>query len=337
MIIVMKKCAPKTQVRMVIKRIEQAKLKPVPLFGTERTVIAVIGDERILHKGAIQAMQGVEKVMEVLKPYKLVSREAKKISSKVRVGKLVIGGEKVIVMAGPCAVENEKQIMDIAKEAKKAGAHILRGGAFKPRTGPYSFQGLGVKGLKLLAKAKKKTGLPIISEVMDLRHVKMMVKYVDIFQIGARNMQNYPLLKEVGKTRKPVLLKRGMHSTYNELLLAAEYIMSEGNREVILCERGIRTFENYTRNTLDVCAAPALKELTHLPIVLDPSHGTGRRNLVPAMAKASVAAGADGLLLEVHTHPDKSVSDADQTIGIPAFAKLMRELNLIAKAVGRKI
>ena len=250
---------------------------------------------------------------------------------------MIIGGDKVIVMAGPCAVEDEEQIMATAKAVKKSGAQILRGGAFKPRTGPYSFQGLGEKGLKLLAKARDATGLKIATEVMDVRDVELVAKYADILQIGTRNMQNYPLLKEVGKVKKPVLLKRGMWATYKELLLAAEYIMSEGNREVMLCERGIRTFETYTRNTLDINAIPVLKELTHLPVIVDPSHATGKKSLVGPVTKASVAAGADGIIIEVHPHPDKAVSDADQTLSTEEFDKLMKELKPIAEAVGRKL
>ena len=337
MIIVMKKGAKKNYIKEVIGFVNQSKLKPVPLYGTERTVIAVIGDERILSKNFLSGMPGVDKVHSILKPYKLVSKEAKKVPSKVRVGDLVFGGDKVIVMAGPCAVENEEQLLKIAKAAKRAGAKVLRGGAFKPRTGPYNFQGLAEKGLKYLAKAKKETGMKIITEVMDPRDVKLVSKYADILQIGTRNMQNYPLLREVGKSRKPILLKRGMSSTYDEFLLAAEYIMSQGNREVILCERGIRSFEKYTRNTLDIGAVPALKQLTHLPIVVDPSHGTGRREMVPSMSKAAVAAGCDGILIEVHTHPEKSIVDADQTISTRKFADLMKDLKKIAHINGRKI
>jgi len=337
MIVVMKKNAKKQEIDAVLKKIENAKLKPVPLHGTERTVIAIIGDERVLPISSLKVMDSVEKVMEVLQPYKLVSKEAKDKPSKVRVGDLVIGGDKIIVMAGPCAVESEEQIMATAKAVKKSGAQILRGGAFKPRTGPYSFQGLGEKGLKLLAKARDATGLKIATEVMDVRDVGLVAKYADILQIGTRNMQNYPLLKEVGKVKKPVLLKRGMWATYKELLLAAEYIMSEGNREVMLCERGIRTFETYTRNTLDINAVPVLKELTHLPVIVDPSHATGKKSLVGPVTKASVAAGADGIIIEVHPQPEKAVSDADQTLSTEEFDVLMKELKPIAEAVGRKL
>lgn len=337
MIIVMKKGADKRHIEHVIKEIEASKLKPVPLHGTERTVIAVIGDDRSIHKDSVRAMHGVEKVVEILQPYKLASREGKHSTSKVRVGNLVIGSNKIIMMAGPCAVESRQQIVEIAKEVKKAGASVLRGGAFKPRTGPYSFQGMGEEGLKHLAEARKKTGLKIITEVMDPRDVSLVASYADILQIGTRNMQNYPLLMEAGKSKKPVLLKRGMWATYKEFLLAAEYIMSQGNREVILCERGVRSFETYTRNVLDLSAVPALRELTHLPIVVDPSHGTGRRSLVPAMSRASVAAGADGLIIEAHTNPEKAISDADQTISTARFSSMVKDLKKLARAIGRSI
>jgi 3-deoxy-7-phosphoheptulonate synthase len=337
MIIVMKKGARKREVNDVIEYIKLSKLKPVPLHGTERTVIAVIGDERILQKDILAAFPGVEDLHSILKPYKLASIEAKKEPSKVRIGEVVLGSRDVVIMAGPCAVESESQIIEIAKEVKKSGAKILRGGAFKPRTGPYTFQGLAEKGLRFLAKARKITGLKIVTEVMDPRDVRIVAKYADILQIGTRNMQNYPLLKEVGKTNKAILLKRGMSASYEEWLLAAEYIMSQGNREVILCERGIRTFEGYTRNTLDIASIPALKELTHLPVIVDPSHGTGKRSLVSAMAKAAIAAGADGLLIEVHTEPEKSLVDADQTISAKEFKQLMWDLRKIAAVNGRTI
>lgn len=263
-------------------------------------------------------------------PYKLASREAKRSPSRVRVGEVVFGNKALVIIAGPCSIESEQQLLTIAKSVKKAGATVLRGGAFKPRTDPYHFQGLAEIGLKYLAEAREETGLKICTEVIDPRDVKLVSKYTDILQIGTRNMQNYALLREVGKTKKAVLLKRGMSASYEELLLAAEYIMSQGNGEVILCERGIRTFENYTRNTLDLCAVPALKELTHLPVIVDPSHGTGKRTLVSPMAKAAVAAGADGLIVEVHTDPEQSISDADQTISTDDFAALVKELRQIA-------
>ncbi|MBR9698908.1 3-deoxy-7-phosphoheptulonate synthase [Candidatus Woesearchaeota archaeon] len=337
MIIVLKRNAKRVEVKEVLSRIERAKLEPVPLYGQERTVIAAVGDERKLNRHTIANLPGVEKVHRIHRPYQLASREAKKQPSKVRVGNVIFGGQKIIIIAGPCAVESKGQIMKIARAAKKAGAVVLRGGAFKPRTGPYDFQGLEEKGLKFLEAAGKETGLKTVTEVLDPRDVKLVAKYADILQIGTRNMCNYPLLKEVGKTKKPVLLKRGMSSTYDELLLSAEYIMSRGNREVILCERGIRTFEKATRNTLDISAVPLLKELTHLPIIVDPSHASGKRSLVAPLSKAAIAAGADGLMIEVHTDPSKAVSDAEQTINITSFTKLMVDLGKIAMIGGRGI
>ncbi|MBI2135524.1 3-deoxy-7-phosphoheptulonate synthase [Candidatus Woesearchaeota archaeon] len=341
MIIVMKQGAKKENIEAVIDLVAKNNLKPVPLYGTERTVIAVIGDERVLNKDTVEAMDDVEKVMEVLKPYKLAAREYHPENTIIKVGEgancVNIGGKEIVVMAGPCAVENKEQIISIAKEVKKAGAKILRGGAFKPRTAPYDFQGLGEQGLKYLAAAREETGLKIVTEVVDPRDVALVEKYADILQVGTRNMQNYTLLKELGKAKKPVLLKRGMWATYKEWLLAAEYIISSGNPNVILCERGIRTFETHTRNTLDLAAVPALKELTHLPIVVDPSHGTGRRSLVSAMCKAAIATGCDGLIIESHTHPEKSVSDAEQTISTEVLKQLMKDFKKVAEAVGRKI
>ena len=337
MIVVMKKEAKKESVQKVVRLIEDKKLKPVLLQGIERTVIAIIGDERILGIGLLRALPEVDKVMEVLKPYKLASLEFHSERTVIDVDGVKIGGKNGVFMAGPCSVESKEQMTEIAKSIKKSGAKILRGGAFKPRTSPYSFQGMGEEGLKLLKHAKEETGMPIITEVMDTRNVPLVCKYADILQIGARNMQNYDLLKEVGRSRHPVLLKRGLSATINEWLMSAEYIMSEGNNKVILCERGIRTFETYTRNTLDLNAVPSAKELTHLPVVVDPSHGTGKYTLVSPMSKAAVAAGADGLLIEVHQNPEKSVSDADQTISTKRFEKLMEELRLVANAVGRRI
>ena len=341
MIIVMKQGAKKENIEAVIDLVAKNKLKPVPLYGTERTVIAVIGDERVLNKDTVEALDDVEKVMEVLKPYKLAAREYHPENTIIKVGEgancVNIGGKEIVVMAGPCAIENKEQIVSIAKEVKKAGAKILRGGAFKPRTAPYDFQGLGEQGLKYLAAAREETGLKIVTEVVDPRDVALVEKYADILQVGTRNMQNYSLLKELGKAKKPVLLKRGMWATYKEWLLAAEYIISSGNPNVILCERGIRTFETHTRNTLDLAAVPALKELTHLPIVVDPSHGTGRRSLVATMCKAAIAAGCDGLIIESHTHPEKSVSDAEQTVSTESLKQMMREFKKVAEAVGRKI
>ena len=283
------------------------------------------------------AFNGVEEIIRIVKPYKLASREFKDFDTTVKVKDIVIGGKEVVIMAGPCVVENEKQIFETAQQVKAAGAKILRGGAFKPRTSPYSFQGLGEEGLKLLAQAGEETGLAVVTEEMSVNQIELVGKYTDIFQVGARNMQNFVLLKELGKTKKPILLKRGMSATIEELLLSAEYILSQGNYEVILCERGIRTFENYTRNTLDLSAVPALKRLSHLPVIVDPSHATGRWRLVGPMAKAAIAAGADGLLIEVHPDPKSSLSDGAQTLKIDTFTQLMKELSPVVQAVGREL
>ncbi len=337
MIVVMKKNATEKQIKHVIEKIKQSNLKPHISKGEILTIIGIIGDERKVPEAQVRAIEGVDKLMPILAPYKLASRDFHPENKVITVDGVKIGGSEVVVMAGPCSVESKEQIIETAKAVKKAGAKILRGGAFKPRTSPYSFQGLGEEGLKLLKKAKEETGMPIITEVMDTRNVALICKYADILQIGARNMQNYDLLKEVGKCKHPVLLKRGLSATITEWLMSAEYIMSEGNHNVILCERGIRTFETLTRYTLDLNAVPAVKELTHLPVIVDPSHGTGKYTLVSPMSKAAIAAGADGLLIEVHQNPEKSVSDADQTISTKRFEKLMKELKLIANAIGRKI
>jgi len=337
MIVVMKRNANENQIKRVVEKIKSNGLKAHISKGEFVTIIGIIGDERKVPEAQIRAMDAVEKLMPILSPYKLASRDFHPQNRVITVDGVKIGDNNVVVMAGPCSVESKEQIIETAKAVKKAGAKILRGGAFKPRTSPYSFQGLGEKGLKLLKLAKEETGMPVITEVMDTRNVPLICKYSDILQIGARNMQNYDLLKEVGKCEHPVLLKRGLSATINEWLMSAEYIMAEGNHNVILCERGIRTFENYTRNTLDLNAVPAVKELTHLPVIVDPSHGTGKYTLVSPMSKAAVAAGADGLLIEVHPNPEKSFSDADQTISTKRFAKLMEELKLIANAIGRRI
>ena len=337
MIIVMKKNATEKEIQHVAKRIEEMGLKPHLSRGVERTVIGAIGDERLLKEDQIKAIASVDSVLPIMKPYKLVSREFKKEDTIIKVGDVEIGGKNIVVIAGPCAVESREQIIETAKAVKKAGAKLLRGGAFKPRTSPYSFQGLEDKGLKLLAEAKKATGLPIVTEVMDTRDVAAVEKYSDILQVGARNMQNFELLKEVGKSRKPVLLKRGLSATLKEFLMSAEYIMSEGNHNVILCERGIRTFCEYSRNTLDLNVVPAIKKLSHLPILVDPSHGTGKLDLVAPMSKAAIACGADGLIIEVHPNPEKAISDGDQSLKPKEFADLMRELKPIARAVGRSI
>jgi 3-deoxy-7-phosphoheptulonate synthase len=285
----------------------------------------------------IERMAGVERTVPIMRPFKLASRDFHPQDTVVKVNDILIGGRQFIVMAGPCAVENDGQLLEIAEAVKKAGACILRGGAFKPRTSPYSFQGLGEAGLKLLAAAREETSLPIVSEVMEPQLVPLVAAYADILQIGARNMQNYALLHAVGEAQRPVLLKRGMMSTIEELLMAAEYVLSHGNDRVILCERGIRTFEPYTRNTLDISAVPLLKQLTHLPVVVDPSHGTGKWELVAPVSRAAVAAGADGLLIEVHPHPEQAVSDGAQSLKLARFAALMQSLRPVAEAVGRTL
>ncbi|MFH1347486.1 MAG: 3-deoxy-7-phosphoheptulonate synthase, partial [Candidatus Margulisiibacteriota bacterium] len=327
------------QINQVVEKLKQHGFGIHLSKGVERTVIGAIGDKSVIELETIQMLPGVSEIVHIRKPYKLVSREFKEKDTVVRVAKTLAigGGQKIAVIAGPCSVESKEQIIETAEIVKKGGAVALRGGAFKPRTSPYSFQGLGEEGLKYLAQAGKKTGLPIVTEVMDTREVAMVAKYADVLQIGARNMQNFNLLKEVGKIKKPVLLKRGPGSTITDLLMSAEYIISEGNKNVILCERGIKTFETATRNTLDLNAVPVIKKLSHLPVIVDPSHGTGEWDLVPAMAKASIAAGADGLLIEVHPRPDEALSDGAQSLKPDTFSELMAELQLIAKAVGREL
>jgi 3-deoxy-7-phosphoheptulonate synthase len=339
-IIVLKHGATDEEIRHIVKKLESRDLKANVSQGTERTIIGVIGDTSKVseeEEDAIRAAAGVESVVRILKPYKLASREFRKENTEIDVRGTVIGGRRIPVMAGPCAVENRTVLTSIAEKVKSSGAAFLRGGAYKPRTSPYSFQGLGEEGLKYLAEASEKTGLPVITEIMDPRDLDVIVKYADIIQIGARNMQNFRLLLEVGSARKPVLLKRGLSSTIKEWLMSAEYIMSRGNHEVMLCERGIRTFETATRNTLDLSAVPVLKQLTHLPVVVDPSHGVGRWDLVAPMAKAAVAAGADALIIEVHTNPEEAMSDGEQSLRPDNFGQLMKELRLVAASVGREI
>jgi 3-deoxy-7-phosphoheptulonate synthase len=339
-IIVLKPDAKEEDIRHVLKRLESRGLKANISKGTERTIIGVIGDTSKItedEEDAIRAMDFVESVLRILKPYKLASRDFKKENTEINVRGNIIGGKKIHVMAGPCAVENKTMIMAIAEKVKECGATFLRGGAYKPRTSPYSFQGLGEEGLRYLADAREKTGLPVITEIMDPRDMDVILEYADIIQIGARNMQNFRLLLEVGSVDKPVLLKRGLSSTIKEWLMSAEYIMSRGNQNVMLCERGIRTFETATRNTLDLSAVPVLKKLTHLPIVVDPSHGVGKWDLVAPMAKAAIAAGADALIIEVHTNPEEALSDGEQSLKPDIFAQLMKELKPVAQAVGREI
>ena len=337
MIIVLKPHATEAEVAQVIRKIESFGLAAHISKGTERTIIGAIGDKRVLQEGQLEAFPFVEKVLPVLKPYKLASREFRPEGSVVNVDGVLVGGRRVVVMAGPCAVEGREGLLETARSVKAAGGHILRGGAYKPRTSPYTFQGLGEEGLKYLAEAKRETGLPIVTELMDTREASVVYEYADLVQIGARNMQNFKLLKEVGSRQKPVLLKRGMSSTVKELLLAAEYIMSEGNYDVILCERGIRTFEDATRNTLDLSIVPLIKQLSHLPVIVDPSHATGKWDLVPPMALAAVAAGADGIMVEVHPRPEEALSDGPQALLPSTFAKLMHDLGTLASAVGRTL
>jgi 3-deoxy-7-phosphoheptulonate synthase len=337
MIIVVKPDATAEQVDHIIKKIKDLGLQAHVSKGTERTVIGAIGDEAILQSVPLEAIPGVEKVLPILKPFKLASWEFRKEKTVIRIGTEQVGGVRIAVMAGPCAVENKTLLVEIAKEVKNAGANFIRGGAFKPRTSPYAFQGLEEEGLRYLADARERTGLPIVTEVMDPRDIEMIVKYADVLQIGARNMQNFRLLKEVGLCKKPVLLKRGISATIKEWLMSAEYIMSGGNHAVILCERGIRTYETATRNTLDLSAVPVLKQMTHLPVVVDPSHAVGKWDLVAPMAKAAVAAGADGLIIEVHSNPEEALCDGEQSLKPKSFKQLMDDLRPIAKAVGREI
>lgn len=337
MIIVMKATATQADIDQVVEKIVQHGLKPHISKGVERTIIGAIGDERILRNVPFQALPGVEEVLPILKPFKLASRDFKAEGTVVVVNGVEVGSRRLAIIAGPCSVEGRQMLLDTAQKVKEAGANLLRGGAFKPRTSPYAFQGLGEEGLKYLAEVREITGLPVVTELMDPRDAELVIKYADVIQIGARNMQNFRLLKEVGTHRKPILLKRGMSSTIKELLMSAEYIMSEGNYHVILCERGIRTFEDYTRNTLDLSAVPALKQLSHLPVIVDPSHGTGKWDLVHPMALAAIAAGADGLMIEVHPKPEEALSDGPQAL-IPArFAKLMQEILAMAPVVGRTL
>ncbi len=338
MIIVLKPEATKKEVKHIEDKIRELGLKPMLSVGKERTIIGVIGEEDKARLQPFEAFPGVESVMPIQKPYKFVSKEFKGEPSVIKIAPGVeIGGSKVIVMAGPCTVENRERLLSIAQLVKKSGAKVLRGGAFKPRTSPYSFQGLKDKGMKFLYEAKKEVGLPIVTELMDPRDLPLFLKYADVIQIGARNMQNFELLKEVGKTKKPVLLKRGMANTIKDFLLSAEYIFSEGNHNVILCERGIRTFEDATRFTLDISAVPVIKKLSHLPVVIDPSHCAGIWDYVVPLSRAAVAVGADGLLIEVHNDPEKALCDGPQALKPHKFDALMDDLRLIAKAIGRSV
>jgi len=326
MIIVMERGVCEDEANKVVAELESVGFTIHVMNGVARTVIAAIGDRKNIELRRLEALGGVEKVVPVLKPYKLASREFKQENTIIKVGNTEIGGDKLTLMAGPCAVEDKEQFIETAHLLKKAGANVLRGGAFKPRSSPYSFQGLGEEGLKIMAEAREQTGLPIVTEIVDPKDVDLVGSYADMLQIGARNMQNFILLKEVGKLHKPILLKRGLSATIEEWLMAAEYIMSEGNFEVILCERGIRTYETSTRNTLDLSAVPLIKKLSHLPIIVDPSHGTGKRDLVAPMSKAGIAAGADGLMIEVHINPAHALSDGPQSLTPEQFQSLVKEL-----------
>jgi len=337
MIIVLRPDATKKEINHIIEKVKKLGLKTMVSRGVERTIIGVIGEEDILRVQPLEAFPGVEKVMPILKPYKLASREFKRERSVVNADGVKIGGKKIVVMAGPCSVENFKGLLAIGRSVKSSGAVVLRGGAFKPRSSPYSFQGLGEEGLKYLADVKRQTGLKVVTEVMDTRDVELVEKYADILQVGARNMQNFNLLKEVGLSKKPVLLKRGISATIKEFLMSAEYVLSNGNFNCILCERGIRTFEDSTRFTLDLNAIPLIKKLTHLPVIVDPSHGTGKWDLVAAMSKAAIAAGADGLIVEVHPNPEEAYSDGAQSLLPKKFDAMMKELRPVAKAVGREM
>ncbi len=338
MIIVTKPDATEDQIQHIVDRIVEWGFKTDVSHGEKRTVIGVIGEEDAIREKPIAAIAGVESVTPVLKPYKLVSREFRGGNhSKVKIGDVEIGNGRVVIMSGPCSVENREQITSIARDIKKAGARVLRGGAFKPRTSPYAFQGLGVDGLKLLAEAREETGLPVITEIMDTKDLEVMEKYADCLQVGARNMQNFSLLKEVGRSKLPVMLKRGMSATVKDLLMSAEYILSEGNFNVLLCERGIRTFETYTRNTLDLNAVPVLKAETHLPVVVDPTHGVGLREHIGAMALAAVAAGADAIMVEVHNSPELAKSDGEQALLPGEFEDLVGRIRKVADAVGRAV
>lgn len=337
MVVVMAAGATDEQVRSVVERLQEFGFNTHLSQGVERTIIGAIGDKTAVKVQQIEAMDGVEKIVPILQPFKLAGRELKREKTHVRVGDVVFGADEFPVIAGPCAVESEEQILEVARHVRAAGGSLLRGGAFKPRTSPYSFQGLEVEGLKLLAEARRVTGLGVVTEVVRPEDVEVVSSYADMLQIGARNMQNFALLKEVGRADKPVLLKRGLCATIQEWLMAAEYIMSEGNHQVVLCERGIRTFETATRNTLDLSAVAVVGELSHLPIIVDPSHGTGKWQYVTALSRAAVAVGADGLIVEVHPRPEEAVSDGPQSLKPEKFSALMNDVRRLAAVMGRRM
>jgi 3-deoxy-7-phosphoheptulonate synthase len=338
MIIVMRKGASEAEVNEVVESVREVGFGIHLSQGVERTIIGAIGGDRgALERLNLESLPGVDRVQPISKPYKLASRDFHPEDTVIKIGDHTVGGQDLWVVAGPCSVEGRDLLLESARLVRSGGAHALRAGAFKPRTSPYSFQGMGEEGLKLLAEAREATGLPIVTEVMDTRDVELVDSYADVLQIGTRNMQNFNLLREVGRAKHPVLLKRGMSATIEEWLMSAEYIMSEGNHNVILCERGVRTFENATRNTLDLSAVVVAKSLTHLPVVVDPSHAVGKRPFVVALARAAAAAGADGVLVEVHQRPDQAKSDAAQTIGPQAYLQMMNELSAIAEVLGRRV
>lgn len=337
MLVVMRQNASEKDVTAVVAAIEARGLKAHPIPGAQRTAIGITGNKGAVEAAAFESLPGVLEVIPVSHSYKLVSREVKSESSVVKIGPVEIGGPRFVVVAGPCAVESLEQTLTIAKAVKAAGAHLLRGGAFKPRTSPYSFQGLGEAGLKILAQAREASGLPVVTEAVDLESLELVEQYADAIQIGARNMQNFTLLRRAGRSRKPVLLKRGMSATLEEFLMAAEYILSEGNYNVVLCERGVRTFSDFSRNTLDLAVVPAVKRVSHLPILVDPSHGTGRRDKVAPLSRAAAAVGADGLMVEVHHDPDRALSDGPQSITPSMFEALIRDLGLIVPVIGRTL
>lgn len=337
MIVVMKASSSQDEINGVARRIKESGLKAHISQGVEHTIIGVVGQAVSEIQDMLQLLPGVEDVIPIGKPYKLASREFHPQNTVVKINDLSIGGDEIVVIAGPCAVETEEQLLATAREVKASGANILRGGAFKPRTSPYQFRGLGIKGLEMLAKAREETGMAVITEVMAPRDVELVASYADIVQVGARNMQNFILLDEVGKLRKPVMLKRGLSSTIQEWLLAAEYILAQGNEQLVLCERGIRTFETSTRNTMDISAIPVIKRVSHLPIIADPSHATGKWYLVTPLALAATAAGADGLMIEVHPNPDLALADGAQSLTFDNFQELMSQLAPVAQAAGRKL
>ncbi len=337
MVVVMKSQATENEKEQIRETIRALGCKPRDIQGDEITIICIIGETRSLSPDQFEIMDGVDQVQRIQRPYKLVSREVQPHKTTFKVGGLTIGGKNITVIAGPCSIESYDQFLESAQYAKDAGAHIVRGGAFKPRTSPYSFQGLGEDGLKIMARVSEEIGLPTISEVMEPEMEPMVSEYADILQIGARNMQNYPLLNAVGQSSKPVMLKRGLSATIEEMLLAAEYILAAGNHNVILCERGIRTFETWTRNTLDISAVPVLQKYTHLPVFVDPSHGTGNAEYVAPASRAAVAVGADGLMIEMHPKPERALSDGDQSLTPAAFNALIPELQTVASAVNRTI